>query len=141
MKNLLRIFQNNLGEYLERLLLVLFGVGLGVKILVVNHNIDPRALNLNMMVADYILIIFAPLAAVALNMLINRLMPDDEAGLDLKQARLNEILEISAAEGYTNIDDLKDENGIIKSSDLLKANFPPEDVEDAADQALEHLPG
>lgn len=130
---------------MESLLLVLFGVGLGVKILVVNHNIDPRALNLDMMVADYILIIFAPMAAVALNIVINRLMPEDDQDPDhdhdAAQLQLNEILEISAAEGYTNIEDITDENGIIKSSDLLEANLAPEDPGDAADQAMEHLPG
>lgn len=77
MKTITRILQNYLGEYLERLLLVLFGVGLGVKILVVNHQIDPRILNLDLMVADYILVMIAPLAATGLSILINRVMPDE----------------------------------------------------------------
>lgn len=100
---------------MERLLLVLFGVGLGIKILVVNHNIDPRHLNLDMMVADYILMIFAPLAAVGLNILINRLMPDDEVTDDdeANQTELNEIL------------------NIISIADPI----------DAADKAVEHIPG
>jgi len=88
MRKAIRFLQNNLGEYLERLLLVLFGVGLGVKVLVVNHNLDPFNLNLDLMVADYILIIFAPLAIVALNILINRMLPEDD---DLDE--LDEILE------------------------------------------------
>lgn len=88
MKKAINFLQNNLGEYLERLLLVLFGFGLGVKVLVVNHGIDPFNLNLDLMVADYILIIFAPLAIVALNILINRMLPEDPAAQD----KINEIL-------------------------------------------------
>lgn len=98
MKKVIRFLQKNLGEYLERLLLILFGVGLGVKIIVVNHNIDPRALNLDMMVADYILVIFAPLAVVALNIIYARMIgyPDEPAPAG--QDQLNEILEDVVAE-------------------------------------------
>ena len=92
MKTITRILNNYLGEYLERLLLVLFGVGLGVKILVVNHGIDPRTLNLDLMVADYILVMVAPLAATGLSILINRVMPreitqdDVDAVLDFMES-------------------------------------------------------
>jgi len=89
MKKVLSFLQKYLGEYLERLLLVLFGVGLGVKVLVVNHGIDPTTLNLDLMVADYILIVFAPLAIVSLNILINRMLPEDEPAQD----EIDEILE------------------------------------------------
>jgi len=88
MKQPIHFLQKHLGEYLESLLLVLFGVGLGVKVLVINHNIDPTNLNLDLMVADYVLIIFVPLAIVALNILINRMLPEDPAADDL-----DEILE------------------------------------------------
>lgn len=94
MKYIIRFLQKNLGEYLEKLLMILFGVGLGVKIMVVNHNIDPRALNLDMMVADYVLVIFAPLAVVALNMIYTRMIGDDEDDL---QDELNQILDDVAA--------------------------------------------
>ena len=97
MKKIRRVLLNNLGEYAEKLLMILFGVGLGVKIMVVNHNIDPRALNLDMMVADYVLVIFAPLAVVALNMVYTRMIGSDGDDEDDLQEELNQILDDVAA--------------------------------------------
>lgn len=133
-RNLLRkakaIIKQNLGEFMDRLLLLLFGIGLGVKIIVTNHQLDPRELNLDLMAADYILILAAPFLLMLFTKLLNRVMPpddqpdwDDEAA-DQLQTSLNEILD-DVTTVYTSIEDITDEDGIVKSSDLIKANLKP----------------
>ena len=115
------------GEYLERLVLILAGFGVGVKVMVINHNIDPGNLNLDLMPADYVILICAPLVVALLALAItkwgNQEISDDQ---DELQELANEILEIAAAEGYTDIEDITNDKGIVKSSDLLKANLKPE---------------
>ena len=98
MKTIIRNFlhktklQYYLADYMEKLLLLLFGIGLGVKVIVINHRIDPSTLILQLMPADYVLVIFVPIAIVGLNLLINKWLPDNEADDD--QSELNEILDI-----------------------------------------------
>ena len=93
-RNLIRklkaILKQNLGEFMDRLLLLLFGIGLGVKIVVINHQLDPTNLNLELMPADYVLILAAPYVLMMLTKILNRVMPDDDEE-DL-QGRLNDIL-------------------------------------------------
>lgn len=95
LRNLVRkakvIIKQSLAEFMDRLLLLLFGIGLGVKIIVVNHQLDPRDLVLDLMVADYVLILAAPFLLMLLSKVLDRVMPDDQEDDDL-QVALNEIL-------------------------------------------------
>lgn len=94
-RNLVRkakvIIKQYLGEFMDRLLLLLFGIGLGVKIIVINHQLDPRNLNLDLMMADYVIILAAPFLLMLLAKLLDRIMPDDQEDADLQDV-LNEIL-------------------------------------------------
>lgn len=85
------IIKHNLAEFMDRLLLLLFGIGLGVKIIVVNHDLDPRNLNLDLMIADYVLILAAPFFLMLLTKVLNRLTSPDDLEDD-NQKRLNQIL-------------------------------------------------
>ncbi len=99
MKKIINIINAFFGEYLERLILILAGFGIGVKVMVINHNIDPSNLNLRLMPADYVILVMAPLAAALLSQAISKWGQDQEADQedvqDMAQDLVNEILEVS----------------------------------------------
>jgi len=99
MKNIINKLNSFFGEYLERLILILAGFGIGVKVMVINHNIDPSNLNLRLMPADYVILVIAPLAATLLSQAISKWGQDQEAEQedlqDMAQDMVNEILEDS----------------------------------------------
>ena len=61
----------------------------------INHGIDPRNLNLDLMAADYVVLIFAPVFAALLSQLINKWLPEDNQDDDMQET-LNDILEAVA---------------------------------------------
>jgi len=102
----MKILKTIAGEYMDRLLLILAGFGVGVKVMVINHEIDPAALNLSIMPSDYVILLMAPLAVAMLSVAINKWLPedlDDDEDQAALQELTNEILDIATLEGYTNI--------------------------------------
>jgi len=66
LQKIVSIAQDHLGDLLDRLIMIGLGFGLGVKVIVINHQIDPGQIELKLLAADWILLAAAPLAAVLL---------------------------------------------------------------------------